>query len=455
MSSSHTTRQPCLLSFLSMPISQQELILHGSTKMMTTTATTATTYETTPPPSQHYHHHHPDNNNNNDDAYPRHVKWLPEQGFYALPAAFPLVSSQCYQDGRVYGQDVSSGAAVAALLWQEDNNNNNQPLRRILDLCCAPGQKLLALADGIILRHHNHHQQQHHHHHDDDSDGNDTRSNETTLVGVDVSADRLAVCQKALRKYYYKDSAATTPTKQDGVFLSSTGTFNSTEPQQPRIRLYCTDGTTFGQDINHRFSLIWDSLVAQQDVAAGRKRLNKSARQRQAKMLKAVADWDWNVDSPAILDRNSTTSTICNDHDDGKPRCDFFDAVLVDAECSTDGSIKHVQKRRRLEWTQERLPDLVDLQRRLAASGFRLLRPEGIMVYATCSLSTEQNEGVVSWLLQKMGSTAELVPVFFPGAPSNVRPGSIQGTIRFLPSENPSDLAGGGFFLAKIRKKKA
>ena len=457
--------------------SQEELILYGRVSEATTT-------KNNPFSSQH----HDLENKDNDSVYPRHVTWLPWQDFYALPVSFPLISSKCYKDGRIYGQDVSSGAAVAAL-WQnsnddDDNNNNNNnnddnkqyPLRRILDLCCAPGQKLLALADGIIVHNNNNNQQQQQPPHDgSDDEQNDhhdhadkTRRGRTTLVGVDVSADRLAVCQKTLRKYYYHNTVTTTSTNQDAAPSSTTGTFNTTEPKQqrqrvttqhPRIRLYCTDGTTFGRHIDHRFTLTWDSHVVQQDVAMRRKRLNKSARKRHAKMLKTVADWDWNVGTRTILDddddSNNNDKIRNNNDDDGKPRCELFDAVLVDAECSTDGSIKHLQKRRRLEWTQDRLPDLVDLQRRLAASGFRLLRPDGIMVYATCSLSIEQNEGVVAWLLKEMGSSAKLVPVSFPNAPSSIRSGSIQGTIRFLPSEDPKDLTGGGFFLAKIQKIQA
>ena len=179
----------------------------------------------------------------------------------------------------------------------------------------------------------------------------------------------------------------------------------------------------------------------------GRKRLNKSARKRQQQQLDAVAHWDWTTGASSLSSSNTVHT--------GARTIQLFDAVLVDAECSTDGSLKHVQKRRRLEWTEERLPDLVDLQKRLAKSGFDLLKPGGTLVYATCSLSSDQNEGVVQWLLQEVASSrAELVPISFPDAPPSVRAGSIPGTLRFWPSEDPFELVGGGFFLAKIVKKK-
>lgn len=250
-----------------------------------------------------------------------------------------------------------------------------------------------------------------------------------TVVGVDVSADRLAVCQKTLRKYYCH---------QRQKYNDDVSSDNATT--LPRIRLYCADGTVFGKEANHQNNLIWDSTcISPQD--AERKRLNKSARKRHERQLRAVADWDWKVDNEA-----TTATTI-----------ELFDAVLVDAECSTDGSIKHVQKRRRLEWTEDRLPELVDLQKKLALRGFQLVKPGGILVYATCSLSRDQNEGVVKWLLQQVQSStattsAELIPLSFPTAPSSVRAGDIEGTLRFSPSDDPTELTGGGFFLAAFRK---
>merc|ERR1740139_1894196 len=62
--------------------------------------------------------------------------------------------------------------------------------------------------------------------------------------------------------------------------------------------------------------------------------------------------------------------------------------------------------------------DLIALQRRLIASGFRLLKEGGIMVYSTCSLDKEQNEDVLSWLVEDVenkheGFEAFVIPVSF------------------------------------------
>jgi 16S rRNA C967 or C1407 C5-methylase (RsmB/RsmF family) len=150
------------------------------------------------------------------------------------------------------------------------------------------------------------------------------------------------------------------------------------------------------------------------------------------------------------------------DSQDETPIIKLFDYVLVDAECSTDGSLKHVKERikesstkKETNWMftdQAQLADLVALQKRLIASGFRLLKPGGTMVYSTCSLSQDQNENLVQWLLDNTHD-AVLIPVHFPLAKSKlVVEGSLHGTVRFYPNlgQASSDYFGDGFFLAKI-----
>lgn len=97
----------------------------------------------------------------------------------------------------------------------------------------------------------------------------------------------------------------------------------------------------------------------------------------------------------------------------------LYDKVLVDAECTHDGSIRHVLKYDTWGWDtlkkrvldQERLTNLQTLQRNLIRNGYRMLKPGGRLVYSTCSFIEEQNEGIVSWLLEEMKGEATLVPV--------------------------------------------
>ncbi len=91
--------------------------------------------------------------NGNGSEYPLPVPWLNSSihqlDFFAIPVDFRLNQSTSFQSGRVYGMDVTSGAAVATLLLDlfdsekhelssENAKEKSAPLR-ILDLCCAPG----------------------------------------------------------------------------------------------------------------------------------------------------------------------------------------------------------------------------------------------------------------------------------------------------------------------------
>lgn len=93
-----------------------------------------------------------------------------------------------------------------------------------------------------------------------------------------------------------------------------------------------------------------------------------------------------------------------------------YDRVIVDAECTHDGSLKHVLKfvhedqpdtqpkvasfAEKRFFEDSRLETLPLLQRRLLYVGFQHLKEGGEMIYSTCSLSRRQNEDVAAWLLR-------------------------------------------------------
>lgn len=74
-------------------------------------------------------------------------------------------------------------------------------------------------------------------------------------------------------------------------------------------------------------------------------------------------------------------------------------AVLVDAPCSATGTMRrHPDARWRL--TPAVFPHMAERQSRLLAAAATLVRPGGLLVYATCSLEPEENEQVVERFLK-------------------------------------------------------
>lgn len=71
-----------------------------------------------------------------------------------------------------------------------------------------------------------------------------------------------------------------------------------------------------------------------------------------------------------------------------------FDRVLVDSPCSGTGTLRRAPDLA-LRLDPASLPELVERQRALLRAAITLARPGGVVVYATCSLLREENDGVV------------------------------------------------------------
>ena len=127
---------------------------------------------------------------------------------------------------------------------------------------------------------------------------------------------------------------------------------------------------------------------------------------------------------------------------------DACDRVLVDADCTTDGSHAHVQKMVAKgtaveNVSAERCASLIELQAALLRNGFGRLRRGGVLVYGTCSLTKAQNEDIVEAFLRDEPA-ARLAHLEVP--PVAVA-GSIPGTVRF-----PAGGETSGLFVARLEK---
>ena len=132
----------------------------------------------------------------------------------------------------------------------------------------------------------------------------------------------------------------------------------------------------------------------------------------------------------------------CNASTLSAPLAERFDRILVDAPCSSTGVLG---RRPDARWrrTESDLRPLAEIQLAILNSAFRRLRPEGILVYSTCSLEVEENELVIDAFV-KTTPSAVLEPA------SSVLPGidSADTYLTALPGRHSGD----GAFAARLKK---
>jgi 16S rRNA C967 or C1407 C5-methylase (RsmB/RsmF family) len=91
----------------------------------------------------------------------------------------------------------------------------------------------------------------------------------------------------------------------------------------------------------------------------------------------------------------------------GKTHLSEFDRVLVDAPCSGERFLLSSKQELAL-WKPSRSKRLAQDQYALATAAFLALRPGGVLVYSTCSISAWENDGVVERVLQRFEGQVQL-----------------------------------------------
>ncbi len=120
-----------------------------------------------------------------------------------------------------------------------------------------------------------------------------------------------------------------------------------------------------------------------------------------------------------------------------------FDRVLVDAPCSGLGTLRRNPDAR---W-RVRPADparLAELQRALLHRAARVLRPDGVLVYSTCTLLPEENEAVVEGFLREFPQFTLTSPLEAPEEVQALMDAS--GYLRCWPHRHDTD----GFFAARL-----
>ena len=127
-----------------------------------------------------------------------------------------------------------------------------------------------------------------------------------------------------------------------------------------------------------------------------------------------------------------------------------YDAILLDAPCSATGTIRRHPDLPHAKDGSE-FAELIELQARMLAHAWTLLKPGGRLVFCTCSLLPDEGEvQVEEALAAHPDMTAEPDALTLPGIdPAWITP---EGGLRLRPDYWPEKGGMDGFYIARLRK---
>ncbi len=130
------------------------------------------------------------------------------------------------------------------------------------------------------------------------------------------------------------------------------------------------------------------------------------------------------------------------------------DKILLDAPCSGEGVI-HKDKSRKTDRGAKDIEFCSALQKDLIESAIMSLKPGGTLVYSTCSLTPEENEFVIQWVLERFDVELEEIEWGDPALteiPNTdiVFSKDMSKCRRLYPHKHETS----GFFVAKIVKRR-
>lgn len=230
-----------------------------------------------------------------------------------------------------------------------------------------------------------------------------------TREGVSVRTVDGVDCALAISGYDY---LAALPSFQEGLFqVQDVSSMLAVLAAAPRPGDYCIDvcAAPGGKSLHMADLMNGTGMVEARDLTEYKVQLIEEniARSRMENIRAVQQD-------AAVLDEGSVEKA---------------DVVLADLPCSGLGVLN---KKRDLKYrmTPKQQEELVMLQRRILETVQRYVKPGGVLVYSTCTVHREENEGNTAWFLER-----------FPFVLKEQR--------QMLQGRDPWD----GFYIAKMERK--
>jgi 16S rRNA C967 or C1407 C5-methylase (RsmB/RsmF family)/NOL1/NOP2/fmu family ribosome biogenesis protein len=146
---------------------------------------------------------------------------------------------------------------------------------------------------------------------------------------------------------------------------------------------------------------------------------NEIIRSRSRILTENLIKWG----TSGILITNNDPSTIGD-------RCSaFFDVIVADVPCSGEGMFRKDAGVIN-EWSIHAVRLCAERQKRIIADVWPALKPEGLLIYSTCTYNREENDDIISWICKELNAEKAEEPH------------------RFMPHRTKGE----GFFITAVRK---
>jgi len=124
----------------------------------------------------------------------------------------------------------------------------------------------------------------------------------------------------------------------------------------------------------------------------------------------------------------------------------LFDVILADVPCSGEGMFRK-DAGAIADWSLTKVAECTALQREIITDIWPCLKPNGLLIYSTCTFNAHENEENVAWIAEHLGADFVSVPVpeawHITGSLIDNHP-----VYRFIPGKTQGE----GLFMAILRK---
>ena len=125
----------------------------------------------------------------------------------------------------------------------------------------------------------------------------------------------------------------------------------------------------------------------------------------------------------------------------------YFDVIVVDAPCSGSGLFRRDEDALE-QWSLNNVQLCSQRQQRILADVWPALKQNGILIYSTCSYSTEEDEEIIDWMMEQSAVSSQQLAITPDWNIVEIKTKSQAYGYRFWPDK----LKGEGFFIACLKK---